>query len=225
MTRRDIASERGLRQLANLPVVPVDQHVSSKYNATSFLDPRTRYVELDNGWKKMGADHRQASNECLVRCHVQRGWKKPGFPKQAQYLSFDNDNVTGGLWCCRLTGEYCIDPKELVVSLLVPPEEAWVSGAYQWHPKRRARYIQGMSINSKARSWHVPMLATAYYMRAARNPYQWLPPDHLYHVHYASAWVHAKHYWNLSVTYEEKMILTECLKRFRTNEWMTERES
>ena len=184
-----------LKRLATLEVVEHDPAVEDAYERKEF----------GHGWRDNDRDGQDERQETLIRYH-------DGRKGAVLVLEPSGDRVESGLWFCRFTGEWFMDPGDMDIDHFVPLKAAWLAGAHAWDRDRRMQYSNGYGIKSrKRRSWLIPVSASANRSKGARGPDEWLPSRTEYHVNYAATWIRTKSYWGLSVTAAESATLKTIL--------------
>ena len=88
---------------------------------------------------------------------------------------------------------------------VVDPENAWVSGANRWSSKKRNQFYNDTeNLLTVATDTQTPP--------AGASPDMWMPQNADTRCVYVSAWVQAKHRWNLSMTPQEAETINEVLR-------------
>ncbi|GHD98309.1 hypothetical protein GCM10010339_04970 [Streptomyces alanosinicus] len=89
---------------------------------------------------------------------------------------------------------------------LVPPAEAWDSGASKWTTAQRQAFADDVT--------RPQLLAVTDHVNQAKgdqDPSTWVPSRSAYVCTYVRAWVQVKYYYDLSVDSAEKTALTKDL--------------
>ncbi|MFI8287603.1 HNH endonuclease [Streptomyces sp. NPDC085614] len=104
-----------------------------------------------------------------------------------------------GEWLSYYDGQEVTDPRSLAVDHLVPPAEAWDSGAYAWTASRRDAYAndQGAGVSL------VAVTARVQRSKADRDPRDWMPPSPEATCRYIAEWTGTKLRWGLSADQAE----------------------
>jgi len=127
--------------------------------------------------------------------------------------------VTAGSWYSRYEGVTVTDPALVQVDHLVPLEEAWGSGAWQWDTDRRRSYANDLD---DSRTLQV-MTAAANRSKGAKDPSNWLPPNRAEVCHYLADWIAIKARWGMSADQSEhgriRNLLTERCPDQRVAPW------
>ncbi|MDG4768530.1 HNH endonuclease family protein [Solwaraspora sp. WMMD406] len=121
-------------------------------------------------------------------------------------IELDGCNVVGGQWLSAFDGRSFTDPGDLDVDHIVPLANAWRSGADEWDTERRREFA-----NDLERPQLIAVSASSNRAKGDQDPSQWQPPNRDYWCQYAQDWITVKHYWELSVTAQEKTSLADML--------------
>lgn len=108
-------------------------------------------------------------------------------------------HIVSGQWIIFYNGTELTNPADVMIEHLVPLEDAWYSGAWEWTAAQRRDFANDTSINDA-------LMITSVGLHAARgssDPSRWLPPYSGGWCKYAQDWVAIKARWNLSVTPDE----------------------
>lgn len=89
---------------------------------------------------------------------------------------------------------------------MVPLAEAWRSGASSWTTAQRQAYA-----NDLTRPQLIAVTDNVNQSKSDKDPAKWLPSRTAYQCTYARAWVHVKHYYDLTVDSAEKSALQSVL--------------
>ncbi|MBI2706277.1 MAG: HNH endonuclease [Actinobacteria bacterium] len=116
--------------------------------------------------------------------------------------------VISGQWTSPYDGKESTDPAAMDVDHVVPLENAYASGGWQWETDQRARFA-----NDQADLWVVS--SSSNRSKGSRGPDQWRPPDEASWCEYASRWVEIKVRWKLTATTSERDALGQMLDRCR----------
>lgn len=115
--------------------------------------------------------------------------------------------VASGTWRDPFTGNELSDPSDLDIDHLVPLENAFLSGAWNWTKERRESYA-----NFLGDPLHLLAVDDSENQRkGARGPEDYLPPNTAFHCDYVDAWIRIKRDWGL------KMSVREAEATFRTH--------
>ncbi|MFJ6565514.1 HNH endonuclease family protein [Streptomyces sp. NPDC091412] len=107
--------------------------------------------------------------------------------------------LTGGEWLSYYDNVTVNDPAKLDVDHMVPLEEAWSSGAYEWDAGRREAYANDLA---SPRSL-VAVTAKTNRSKGKRDPAEWLPPAPGALCTYLEDWTATKLRWSLTVDQAE----------------------
>ncbi|MFY1634724.1 HNH endonuclease family protein [Solwaraspora sp. WMMB335] len=121
-------------------------------------------------------------------------------------IEVDGCNVVGGQWLSAYDGRAFTDPRELDIDHMVPLANAWRSGADGWDDDRRREFA-----NDLDRPQLFAVSASSNRAKGDQDPAQWQPPNRDYWCTYAQDWITVKHYWELTVTTEERSALGDML--------------
>ncbi|MCW8220921.1 MULTISPECIES: HNH endonuclease family protein [Streptomyces] len=115
--------------------------------------------------------------------------------------------ATSGSWYSEYDGATWTAASDVDIDHMVPLAEAWRSGASSWTNAQRQAYA-----NDLTRPQLIAVTDNVNQSKGDKDPAKWMPPRAAYHCTYARAWVHVKHYYNLSVDSAEKTALQTALK-------------
>ncbi|MER8086109.1 HNH endonuclease family protein [Streptomyces sp. NPDC058316] len=129
-------------------------------------------------------------------------------------LKRDGTNVTQDASCAAVSGSWYSEydgatwtaASDLDIDHMVPLAEAWRSGASSWTTAQRQAYA-----NDLTRPQLIAVTDNVNQSKGDKDPAKWLPPLTSYRCTYVRAWVHVKHYYNLSVDSAEKSALQSVL--------------
>lgn len=129
-------------------------------------------------------------------------------------LKRDGTNVTQDASCAAVSGSWYSEydgatwtaASDLDIDHMVPLAEAWRSGASGWTTAQRQAYA-----NDLTRPQLIAVTDNVNQSKGDKDPAKWLPPLTSYRCTYVRAWVHVKHYYNLSVDSAEKSALQSVL--------------
>ncbi|MER6503182.1 HNH endonuclease family protein [Streptomyces sp. NPDC001455] len=114
--------------------------------------------------------------------------------------------AVSGTWYSEYDGATWTAASDLDIDHMVPLAEAWRSGASGWTTDQR----QGFA-NDLTRPQLIAVTDNVNQAKGDKDPANWLPPSTSYRCTYARAWVHVKHYYDLSVDSAEKSALQDIL--------------
>ncbi|PZT74896.1 MULTISPECIES: HNH endonuclease family protein [unclassified Streptomyces] len=114
--------------------------------------------------------------------------------------------ATSGTWYSPYDGATWTAASDLDIDHMVPLAEAWRSGAASWTTARRQAYA-----NDLTRPQLIAVTDNVNQSKGDKDPASWLPPRAAYKCTYVRAWVHVKHYYNLTVDTAEKSALQSAL--------------
>ncbi|MFF2960987.1 HNH endonuclease family protein [Streptomyces sp. NPDC057963] len=129
-------------------------------------------------------------------------------------LKRDGTNVTQDSSCAAVSGSWYSEydgatwtaASDLDIDHMVPLAEAWRSGASSWTTAQRQAYA-----NDLTRPQLIAVTDNVNQAKGDKDPAKWLPPRTAYRCTYARAWVHVKHYYDLTVDSAEKNALQSIL--------------
>ncbi|MFB7913201.1 HNH endonuclease family protein [Streptomyces sp. NPDC056061] len=114
--------------------------------------------------------------------------------------------AVSGTWYSEYDGATWTAASDLDIDHMVPLAEAWRSGASSWTNAERQAYA-----NDLTRPQLIAVTDNVNQAKGDKDPADWLPPRTAYQCTYVRAWVHVKHYYNLSVDSAEKSALQSIL--------------
>ncbi|MFJ7491741.1 HNH endonuclease family protein [Streptomyces sp. NPDC097727] len=129
-------------------------------------------------------------------------------------LKRDGTNVTQDSSCAAVSGSWYSEydgatwtaASDLDIDHMVPLAEAWRSGASSWTTAQRQSFA-----NDLTRPQLIAVTDNVNQSKSDQDPAGWLPSRTAYRCTYVRAWVHVKHYYNLSVDSAEKSALQSVL--------------
>ncbi|MFE3903261.1 HNH endonuclease family protein [Streptomyces sp. NPDC059153] len=129
-------------------------------------------------------------------------------------LKRDGTNVTQDSSCAAVSGSWYSEydgatwtaASDLDIDHMVPLAEAWRSGASSWTTAQRQSFA-----NDLTRPQLIAVTDNVNQSKSDQDPASWLPSRTAYRCTYVRAWVHVKHYYNLSVDSAEKSALQSVL--------------
>lgn len=133
-------------------------------------------------------------------------------------LARDGQNVqrdatcraVSGSWYSPYDGRTLSSADDVDISHIVPPANAWRSGADAWTDAERENFA-----NDLERPQLLAVSAASNRSRDDRGPEAWKPPLAASRCMYARAWADVKYHYRLTVTAEEKAALAEMLDTCR----------
>jgi hypothetical protein len=125
-----------------------------------------------------------------------------------QYINVGPHCQVSGEWISYYDGAYLEDPAQVAIDHLVPLEEAWHSGAWEWTPEQRRDFANDLAY---MRPSLIPTTVSVHEAKGSSDPAEWLPPHHGTHCGYVQYWVLVKSRWNLTVDPREYQALTAVL--------------
>ncbi|MFE7429095.1 HNH endonuclease family protein [Streptomyces sp. NPDC014735] len=114
--------------------------------------------------------------------------------------------AVSGTWYSEYDGATWTAASDLDIDHMVPLAEAWRSGASSWTTAQRQAFA-----NDLTRPQLIAVTDNVNQAKGDKDPANWLPPSTSYRCTYARAWVHVKHYYDLSVDSAEKSALQGIL--------------
>ncbi|WEH33166.1 HNH endonuclease family protein [Streptomyces sp. AM 4-1-1] len=115
--------------------------------------------------------------------------------------------AVSGSWYSEYDGATWTAASDLDIDHMVPLAEAWRSGASGWTNTQRQSYA-----NDLTRPQLIAVTDNVNQAKSDKDPAEWLPPRAAYRCTYVRAWVHVKHYYELTVDSAEKSALQTALK-------------
>ncbi|WP_329424169.1 HNH endonuclease family protein [Streptosporangium sp. NBC_01495] len=122
----------------------------------------------------------------------------------------DACRAVSGSWYSVYDGRTLSSADDVDVSHIVPPANAWRSGADTWSDAERENFA-----NDLERPQLLAVSAASNRSRGDRGPESWKPPLAASRCMYARAWADVKYHYRLTVTAEEKAALGEMLDTCR----------
>ncbi|MFV5991025.1 HNH endonuclease family protein [Streptomyces sp. NPDC056231] len=114
--------------------------------------------------------------------------------------------AVSGSWYSEYDGATWTAASDLDIDHMVPLAEAWRSGASSWTTAQRQAYA-----NDLTRPQLIAVTDNVNQSKGDQDPAEWLPSRTAYRCTYVRAWVHVKHYYNLTVDSAEKSALQSVL--------------
>ncbi|MEW1888008.1 MULTISPECIES: HNH endonuclease family protein [unclassified Streptomyces] len=115
-------------------------------------------------------------------------------------------SATSGSWYSEYDGATWTAASDVDIDHMVPLAEAWRSGASSWTNAQRQAYA-----NDLTRPQLIAVTDNVNQSKGDKDPASWMPPRAAYKCTYVRAWIHVKHYYNLSVDSAEKSALQSAL--------------
>jgi len=112
--------------------------------------------------------------------------------------------VVAGWWVSPYDGRTTNNPSDFDVDHLVPLENAFQSGGWQWTASQRRSFAndqRGLVVTS----------ASSNRSKGSQSPDRWRPADRSSWCAYADGWVEVKQRWSLTVTTSERDALGQML--------------
>ena len=101
--------------------------------------------------------------------------------------------MVSGSWDDPYSGKTIIDATQLDIDHMVPFKEAHESGAANWSRERKRAYANDLVDPDTL----IAIDRRLNHQKGAKDPAKWLPPNELYQVDYARAWVAVKLNWGI----------------------------
>ncbi|WP_327711337.1 HNH endonuclease family protein [Streptomyces sp. NBC_00464] len=114
--------------------------------------------------------------------------------------------AVSGSWYSEYDGATWTAASDLDIDHMVPLAEAWRSGASSWTNAQRQAYA-----NDLTRPQLIAVTDNVNQSKSDQDPATWLPSRTAYKCTYVRAWVHVKHYYDLTVDSAEKSALQSVL--------------
>ncbi|MEU2673547.1 HNH endonuclease family protein [Streptomyces sp. NPDC007164] len=114
--------------------------------------------------------------------------------------------AVSGSWYSEYDGATWTAASDLDIDHMVPLAEAWRSGASSWTTAQRQAYA-----NDLTRPQLIAVTDNVNQSKGDKDPAKWMPSRTAYKCTYARAWVHVKHYYDLTVDSAEKGALQSIL--------------
>ncbi|MEU1347567.1 HNH endonuclease family protein [Streptomyces sp. NPDC005775] len=114
--------------------------------------------------------------------------------------------AVSGSWYSQYDGATWTAASDLDIDHMVPLAEAWRSGASSWTNAERQAYA-----NDLTRPQLIAVTDNVNQSKSDQDPATWLPSRTAYKCTYVRAWVHVKHYYDLTVDSAEKSALQTVL--------------
>ncbi|WP_299530586.1 HNH endonuclease family protein [uncultured Streptomyces sp.] len=114
--------------------------------------------------------------------------------------------ATSGSWYSPYDGATWTAASDVDIDHMVPLAEAWRSGASGWTTAQRQAFA-----NDLTRPQLIAVTDNVNQSKSDQDPGEWLPSRAAYLCTYARAWVHVKHYYDLTIDTTEKSALQSVL--------------
>lgn len=111
--------------------------------------------------------------------------------------------LTGGRWVSKYDGLAVTNPSGFDIDHLVPLNEAWQSGAWNWSAVTRKAYANDLGYRASL----IAVSAHANRSKGDREPQNWMPERAAYSCDYVSRWVAVKWRWHLALNPAERSYL------------------
>jgi hypothetical protein len=129
--------------------------------------------------------------------------------EQSPQLSPDGCRILSGRWHDPYTDEEIAEPGGLDIDHVVPLEEAYGSGGYDWDREKRTAFANDVSDSRTLRA----VSREANRAKGAKGPEEWLPPNPRFRCRYVADWVAIKARW-LTMNESQRVavgnILSDC---------------
>ena len=123
----------------------------------------------------------------------------------------DGCQITKGEWESPYDNKSYTNAEKVEVDHVVPLDNAWLSGAYDWSQKERDVYANDMTLGHLLSVDKISNVEKSY-----KSPDMWMPKNEDFLCDYAAAWISIKHRWNLKVTKAERQKLNSILQNCRS---------
>jgi hypothetical protein len=123
-------------------------------------------------------------------------------------VSSSGCELSGGDWRSKYDGLVTTDPSTFDIDHLVPLNEAWQSGAWNWTAGTRQRYANDLGYRRSL----IAVSAHANRSKGDREPQDWMPEKAGYACTYVADWVAVKWRWRLHVNHAERTYLHDELR-------------
>ncbi|KDN45724.1 hypothetical protein RSAG8_04808, partial [Rhizoctonia solani AG-8 WAC10335] len=117
--------------------------------------------------------------------------------------------ATVGAWISDYDGVPIVGAPMVDIDHIVPLNEAWGAGAWNWTAERRKDFA-----NDLVRPQLVAVSAGVNRMKADKDPSRWMPSNLSYRCTYVRAWIQVKQFYGLSVDQVEKDALTKYVNGY-----------
>lgn len=128
--------------------------------------------------------------------------------KEVTFDSENKCNVLAGAWNDDYTAQTYTKREEIQIDHLVALKNAYVSGAYNWNFKARCLYANYMGYD-----FHLKSVNSTENMRKSdKSPQKYMPPNSEYSCQFLRSWLSVKFLWNLKMTTDEAVAISQLLK-------------
>ena len=192
----------GLLIAAGLQAAPAGAatKASSRYMlrhlVTGYEHPKGYDRDLFNHWVDKDGDGCDTRDEVLIKEATTR-------PRVGAGCS-----LTGGAWRSKYDGVKTTEPSSFDIDHMVPLNEAWQSGAWQWNSDTRRRFANDLSYWPSL----IAVTASSNRSKSDREPQEWMPDRASYGCKYVKQWVAIKWRWRLKVNEGERTFLRRELR-------------
>ncbi|KAJ7490468.1 hypothetical protein FB451DRAFT_620999 [Mycena latifolia] len=114
--------------------------------------------------------------------------------------------ATSGNWISPYDGVATTLASDLDIDHVVPLKEAWLSGARDWTAAQREAFA-----NDLTRPQLVAVTDNLNESKGDKDPAGFIPPLASYVCTYIRAWIHVKHFYDLTIDSAEKTALTKYI--------------
>ena len=115
--------------------------------------------------------------------------------------------LVGGAWRSRYDGARTTNPSGFDIDHMVPLNEAWQSGAWNWSPATRRAFANDLGYRASL----IAVTASSNRSKSDREPNDWMPDRARYACTYTKSWVAVKWRWRLNVNGAERRFLANQL--------------
>jgi hypothetical protein len=129
------------------------------------------------------------------------------------YTDVSGCTVATGNWTSWYDGVAYSDASQLQIDQLVPPGEAWASGASSWTSAQRVAFANDVSVPYELHA----VTASLTEAKGDDDPASWLPPSTDVQCRYVTDWVLEKYRWSLNVDPAEVRAIAIFLEQ--TQSW------
>ena len=117
-------------------------------------------------------------------------------------------SLNGGSWWSAYDGAKTTDASSFDVDHMIPLNEAWQSGAWNWSAAKRKAYANDLGYKHSL----IAVSASSNRSKGDREPQDWMPIRASYTCLYAKRWAAVKWRWQLKVNPVERAFLQAQLK-------------
>jgi len=120
-------------------------------------------------------------------------------------------SIDRGLWYDPYTDREFTSAQDIQIDHFVPLKHAYISGAHNWSKQDRCVYS-----NFMGNSYHlIPVYGQENSRKSDQSPATYMPPNEGYHCQYLKQWLSVKAIWKLSLSLQEKDVITQRLIQAR----------